>query len=115
MAIERIDVKPYLSSAVVHGDVVYLAGIVATAGETVAEQTENILAQIDDLLARAGTDKSRLLTANIWLTDIATRDELNEVWNAWLAPGSAPARAAVEAKLASPAYKVEIMVTAALV
>ena len=112
--IRRLGVKPHLSSAVVHGNVVYLAGVVPATGETVAEQTADVLAQIDDLLAQAGTDKSRLLTANVWLADISTRDELNEVWNAWVAPGNPPARAAVEAKLASPAYKVEIMVTAAL-
>jgi enamine deaminase RidA (YjgF/YER057c/UK114 family) len=112
--IRRIDVKPHLASAVVHGGIVYLAGVVPTEGESVAEQTVSVLAQIDALLAEAGTDKSRLLAAHIWVTDIATRNEMNDVWNAWVAAGNPPARACVEAKLADPYFRVEIMVTAAL-
>jgi enamine deaminase RidA (YjgF/YER057c/UK114 family) len=80
----------------------------------VTEQTKDILAEIDRLLAEAGTDKSKLLSADIWLTDIATFDEMNAVWDAWVAPGNPPCRACVEAKLASPKFTVEIMVTAAL-
>jgi len=80
----------------------------------VSEQTEDILARIDELLAEAGTDKSKALAATIWLTDIATFDEMNEVWNGWIDPANPPVRACVEAKLASPKFNVEIMVTAAV-
>ena len=115
MTIQRIKPGPRMSGAVVHGDTVYLAGQVAqtSAGKSVAEQTQEILAIIDGLLAEAGTDKSRLLMANIWLTDMATFQEMNGVWDAWVAPGNAPARATVEARLAAPQFKVEIAVIAA--
>jgi enamine deaminase RidA (YjgF/YER057c/UK114 family) len=115
MKVERHDVGPRMSQMVVHGDTVYLAGIVAhkNAGKSVSEQTKEILATIDGYLAKAGTDKSKLLSANIWLTDMATFAEMNAVWDAWVAPGNTPARATVEAKLAAPQYKIEIMVTAA--
>ena len=114
-SIQRIEPGPRMSAAVVHGDTVYLAGQVAkgAAGGSVAEQTRDILAIIDGLLAQAGTDKSKLLMANIWLTDMATFQEMNAVWDAWVAPGNTPARATVEAKLAAPAFKVEIAVIAA--
>jgi len=115
MKIERHEAGPRMSKAVVHGDTVYLSGLVADApkGKSTAEQTKNILSQIESFLARAGTDKSKLLSANIWLTDMASFAEMNAVWDAWIAPGNPPARATVEAKLASPDYKVEIMVVAA--
>jgi enamine deaminase RidA (YjgF/YER057c/UK114 family) len=115
MKIERHEAGPRLSRAVVHGDTVYLAGIVddTPAGKSTTEQTRNILAQIDSLLAKAGTDKSKLLTANVWLTDMANFAEMNAVWETWISSGNAPARATVEAKLASPDRKVEIMVVAA--
>lgn len=113
--ITRIGVKAHLSNVVVHGGVAYCAGVTPAAGsEGVAGQTASVLAQIDDLLAAAGTDKSKLLNAHIWLTDIRNRDAMNEVWNAWVAPGAPPARACVEAKLAAPEWLVEIMVTAAV-
>jgi enamine deaminase RidA (YjgF/YER057c/UK114 family) len=80
----------------------------------VPEQPTDLLAALDRLQAEAGTDKSKLLSADIWLTDIATFDEMNAVWDAWVAPGNPPCRACVEAKLASPKFTVEIMVTAAL-
>ena len=115
MKIERHETGPRMSKAVVHGDTVYLAGIVADApkGKSTAEQTKNILSQIDSFLAGVGTDKSKVLSANIWITDMANFAEMNGVWDAWVSPGNAPARATVEAKLASPDYKVEIMVVAA--
>jgi enamine deaminase RidA (YjgF/YER057c/UK114 family) len=114
MNIQRFEVGPRMSQCVVHGDTVYTAGQVAQGarGASVAEQTRDILATIDRLLAEAGTDKSKLLTANIWLTDIKTFEEMNQVWDAWVVPGNPPARACVESKLAHPDYKVEIMVTA---
>jgi enamine deaminase RidA (YjgF/YER057c/UK114 family) len=115
MKIERHDVAARMSKVVAHGDTVYLAGIVANEpkGKSTAEQTKDILGQIDGFLAKAGTDKSRLLSANIWITDMATFGEMNSVWDAWVSPGNTPARATVEAKLATPDYKVEIMVVAA--
>ena len=114
--IKRIQPGPRMSQAVVHGNTVYLAGQVAqgAAGGSVAEQTRDILARIDALLAEAGSDKSKLLSATIWLSDMRGFAEMNEVWDAWVAPGAAPARATVEAKLATPQYTVEIGVIAAL-
>jgi enamine deaminase RidA (YjgF/YER057c/UK114 family) len=103
--------------AVVHGGVVYLAGQVSQAakGQSVTAQTRDILAVIDGLLAEAGTDKSRLLTAQIWLTDMGTFAEMNAVWDGWVSPGNTPARATVQSPaLAAPGYDVEIMVTAAV-
>jgi len=115
MKIERHETGPRMSKAVIHGDTVYLAGIVADSpkGKSMAEQTSNILSQIDGFLAMVGTDKTKLLSANIWITDMAHFAEMNTVWDAWMSPGNTPARATVEAKLASPDYKVEIMVVAA--
>ncbi|MEK0082230.1 RidA family protein [Benzoatithermus flavus] len=115
MTIQRIQPGKRMSQAVVHGNMVFLAGQVAVdkPGASVAEQTRNILERIDALLKEAGTDKTRLLSANIWLADIARFDEMNGVWDAWVAEGCAPARATVEAKLASPQYTVEIAVIAA--
>jgi enamine deaminase RidA (YjgF/YER057c/UK114 family) len=115
MTIERIECGPRMSKAVVHGDTVYLSGQVASAsaGGSVTEQTREILGIIDGFLAQAGTDKTKLLSANIWLTDIGTFAEMNAVWDSWVAPGCTPARATVEAKLAAPPLKVEIAVIAA--
>ena len=114
MKIERHETGPRMSKAVIHGDTVYLAGIVADSpkGKSMAEQTSNILSQIDGFLAMAGTNKTKLLSANIWIGDMAHFAEMNSVWDAWVSPGNTPARATVEAKLASPDYKVEIMVVA---
>ena len=115
MKIERHDTGPRMSKSVIHGDTVYLAGIVADnpKGRSTAEQTRSILSQIDSFLATAGTDKTKLLSANIWIADMANFAEMNSVWDAWVSPGNTPARATVEVKLASPDYKVEIMVVAA--
>ena len=114
MKIERHDTGPRMSKAVVHGDTVYLAGIVADSpkGKSMADQTKSILSQIDGFLAKAGTDKGKLISANIWITDMAKFAEMNAVWDAWVSPGNTPARATVEAKLATPGHKVEIMVVA---
>jgi len=116
MSIKRIDTGPRMSQAAIHGDTVYTAGQVAqnAPGASVADQTKDILNAIDRLLGEAGTDKSKLLTATIWLSDIATFDEMNGVWDAWVSAGNTPCRACVESKLASPKFTVEIMVTAAL-
>ena len=115
MTIQRIKPGPRMSGAVVHGNTVYLAGQVAqeSAGKSVTEQTKEILSIIDSLLAEAGSDQSKILMANIWFTDMGTFQEMNAVWDAWVSPGNTPARATVEAKLATPAFKVEIAVIAA--
>jgi enamine deaminase RidA (YjgF/YER057c/UK114 family) len=115
MTIQRFETGPRMSQAVVHGDTVYLAGVVAktTAGESVTKQTQEVLSIIDGHLAKAGSDKSKLLTATIYLTDINTFAEMNAVWESWVSAGNTPARATVEAKLASPKNTVEIMVVAA--
>jgi len=112
MSIRRIDVGPRMSQAVIRNDTIYLSGMVGE-GEGVAAQASDILANIDTLLAKAGSDKSKLLQAVIWLTDISTFAEMNAVWESWIDKANPPARATVEAKLASPKYKIEIMVTAA--
>ena len=114
MTIRRLQAGPRMSQIVIHGGTVYLAGQVADEPlPSVREQTRQILAKIDRLLDEAGTDKSKILSANVWLADIGGFAEMNEVWDAWVAPGAAPARATVEAKLARPANLVEIMVVAA--
>jgi enamine deaminase RidA (YjgF/YER057c/UK114 family) len=115
MTINRMETGSRMSRIVIHGDTVYLAGLTAdkTVGQSLAEQTQEILALIEGLLAKAGTDKSKLLTATIWLSDIRTVDEMNKVWDAWVPPGSAPARACIEALLQGPEKKIEIQVTAA--
>jgi enamine deaminase RidA (YjgF/YER057c/UK114 family) len=112
--IVRIDPGPRMSQAVVHGGIAHLAGQVGAPGASVAAQTRAVLAEIDRLLAAAGTSKARLLTAQIWLADIASFHEMNAVWDAWVDPANPPARWTGEAKLATPDYKVEIIVTAAL-
>ena len=112
--ITRIETGTRMSQAVVHNGIVYLAGQVGAAGASVTEQTNTILASIDRLLSEAGTDKTRLLTAQIWVADIADFAEMNAAWDAWVAPGHAPARWTGEAKLATPEFLVEIIVTAAV-
>ena len=113
MSVKRINAGPRMSGAVVNGNTVYLAGQVAE-GATVKAQTEAILKKIDDLLSSAGSGKANLLSTVIYLSDIRTFDEMNAVWDAWVSPGNTPARATVEARLASPKYLVEIMVSAAV-
>ena len=114
MSIERLDPGPRLSRAVVRGDTVYLAGLTADdLNQGVAGQTKQILDKIDHYLKRTGIDKSKLLTVTIWLRDIASFDEMNKVWDAWVDKSNPPARATVEARLAGDRYLVEIMSTAA--
>ena len=117
MALKRIEAGKRMSSAVIHNGMVYLAGFVAeaAAGRPVKEQTADILQQIDATLKAAGTTKTNIVKANIWLTDIKTWAEMNEAWDAWVVPGQTPARATVESKLAAPGLDVEIMVEAAIV
>ena len=114
MSIVRHESGPILSLAVENDSTVYLAGIVPkNLKSDIKGQTVEVLAEIDRLLAKAGTSKSKLLAATIWVTDIRNRAPLNEVWTAWVDPKNLPVRACVEAKLADPACLVEIMVTAA--
>ena len=116
MSIRRIQVAERMSQAVVHGNTVYTAGQVAQGapGGTMAAQTQDVLDRIDALLAEAGTDKSKLISATIWITSMNDFAEMNGVWDAWISPGYTPGRACVEAKLASPDFSVEIAVIAAL-
>lgn len=112
--ITRIKAGPRMSQAVVHGNTVYLAGQVASnRSADTAGQTREVLSAIDGLLAEAGTDKSHVLAATIYLTDMSTFNEMNAVWEAWVPAGCAPARATVGAPLASSAYRVEIVIIAA--
>jgi enamine deaminase RidA (YjgF/YER057c/UK114 family) len=116
MEIRRIHSGKRISRVVVHNGIAYLAGILALEkrGGTVAEQTRDILAMIDRLLAQAGTDKTKLLTANIFMADIRDAEEMNEVWEAWLPDGCAPARTTVEGRATSREHAVKIAVTAAI-
>lgn len=113
-AIERINPGPRMSQAVIHGDTIYTAGLVADDTEAdVAGQTQQILAKLERLLAQAGSDKSKLVSATIWLADIASYDAINHVWDAWIAPGEPPARACVQSPLAGAEYLIEIAAIAA--
>ncbi|MCR5869558.1 MULTISPECIES: RidA family protein [unclassified Sphingomonas] len=114
MSIKRFESGARMSQAVTHGGIVYLAGQIGKPGEDAATQTRAVLASIDRLLGETGTDRSRLLQVTIWLADMADFAAMNEVWEEWLGGESAPARATGEVKLATPDYKVEIIVTAAL-
>ncbi len=115
MTIQRMETGPRMSQIVIHGDTVYLAGVVANepADKSVAQQTKNILDTIDGYLAKAGSDKTKILSAQIFLADISTFADMNSEWDKWVPKGHTPARATTEAKLAAPPYKVEIMVVAA--
>jgi len=113
--IQRYDVGPRLSELAVHNGVAYLAGQVAEdATQGIAGQTRQVLAEIDALLARAGTDKTRILRAEIYIADMADFPGMNHAWDEWVPAGHAPARATVQAALARPEWKVEIVVTAAV-
>jgi len=113
MTITRIDTDARMSQAVIHGDTIYLAGQVGEPGEDVAAQTHTALAEVDALLAQAGSDKSKLLMVTIWLADMADFAAMNAVWDAWIAGVPAPARATGESRLAAPDYRVEIIAVAA--
>ena len=115
MSIQRFNVGKRLSEAVVHGNTIYLAGEVPDdTSKDVTGQTEEVLAKIDKLLRQAGSDKAKLLSAQIFLPDMKDFAGMNIAWEKWVVPGQTPARATIEAKLANPAYKVEIMCIAAL-
>ncbi|ATG44382.1 putative endoribonuclease [Phaeobacter piscinae] len=111
--IERSHTGPRMSQIVKHGETIYLAGQVGTAGASVAQQTQDCLDKIDTLLAEAGSDKSRILQCTIWLSDMTDFAAMNAVWDAWVPEGQTPARACGEAKLARPDFLVEMIVVAA--
>ena len=116
MIIQRFHVGPRLSDMAVHNGTIYLAGQVADdTSQDMAGQTKQILATIDRLLMEAGSDKTKILSTTIYVTDMAEFPAMNAAWDAWVVPGATPPRATVEAKLAKPAYKVEIQVIAALI
>ena len=103
-----------MSQVVIHGDTIYLAGqVAADPAADVQEQTRQVLQKIDDLLAEAGSDKTRILSAQVWLASIGHFAQMNEIWDAWVAEGHAPARACIEARLATPDLLVEIGIIAA--
>lgn len=110
--VKRIEVGPHLSHAVIHGSTVYLSGVVSI-GQSIREQTRNVLEGIDLLLGRAGTDKSKLLAATFLFTDIRNLEEVDSVWETWVSAGNAPARACVEVKLSMLDFHVAIAVIAA--
>lgn len=112
--IKRIQSDARMSQAVVHNGVVYLAGQVGEPHEDVAAQTRTALAEVEALLAEAGSDKSNILMATIWMADMADFETMNTVWDAWVDTANPPARATGEAKLATPDYRVEIIITAAV-
>ena len=112
--IERLDVGARLSEAAIHNGTVYLAGQIAEdTSQGIEGQTAQVLAAVDALLARAGSDKSRILMAQIYLADLADYGGMNTVWDAWVSAGHAPPRATVQAALANPDWKIEMVVTAA--
>ena len=114
MTVRRIEPGARMSQAVIHGNTVYLAGQVGAPGKSVTDQTKAVLASIDRLLKEAGSEKSKILSAQIWLADMATFAEMNAVWDAWVDKDNSPARATGSADLATPEHKVEIIVVAAV-
>ncbi len=112
--IERRHTGARMSQIVIHGDTVYLAGQVGDAGASLAEQTRQALARVDALLEEAGSSRTRILQATVWLADMADFAQMNAVWDAWVPAGHAPARACGEARLADPALRVEVIVCAAV-
>ncbi|MFM7002108.1 MAG: RidA family protein [Limnohabitans sp.] len=113
--VQRIDVGARMSEAAIHNGTVYLAGqIPEDASQDITGQTRQVLAAIDALLAKAGTDKTKILMTQIFLTDLGDFPGMNAVWDAWVVPGHTPPRATVQAQLANPDWKLEIVVTAAL-
>jgi enamine deaminase RidA (YjgF/YER057c/UK114 family) len=113
MTITRIQPNARMSAAVIHGDTVYLAGQIGEAADDVVKQTQSVLAKIDALLETTGSAKSKILSATIWLADMADFAAMNSVWDAWVDQANPPARATGEAKLATPDHKVEIIIVAA--
>lgn len=114
MTIKRLHSGPRMSEAVIHNGTVYLAGQIEAPGESIEVQTRGVLAAIDTLLAEAGTDRSRLLHATIWLADMGDFGAMNAIWDEWIGGENPPTRATGEVRLATPDYRIEVIVTAAL-
>jgi enamine deaminase RidA (YjgF/YER057c/UK114 family) len=115
MTIQRFDAGARMAEMTVHNGVAYLAGQIAEdATQDITGQTRQVLAAIDALLERAGSHKTKVLRAQIFITDLADFAAMNAVWDAWVVPGQTPARATVQAALAKPEWKIEIVVTAAI-
>lgn len=112
MTIERLEKGSRMSQAVIHGDTIYLAGQIGE-GPDMESQTRSMLAEVDRLLASAGSNKSNILSAQIWVADMAGVNDMNKVWDAWIDPADPPARACVESKLVAPEFLVEVMIIAA--
>lgn len=113
--IRRIDPGPRLSEASLHGNLMYLSGMIPEdVSQDITGQTKQALAEVESLLARGGSDRTKILSAVIWLADISDFAAMNAVWDAWIVPGQTPARATVQAQLSDPAMKIEIMVVAAI-
>jgi len=110
--IERLNTSTRMSQMAIYGDIIWLAGQCGTAGKSVAEQTKEALTKVDDLLAKAGADKTRLVNTTIWLSDISTYDEMNAVWDKWVPEGYAPTRSCGESRLGGTGYNVEIICVA---
>lgn len=113
--ITRYGIGARMSEAVAYNGILWVAGQVGNPSDDITAQTRTCLAEVDRILAAAGTDKTRILSAQIWLADMADFAAMNAVWDAWVPQGHTPARATGEAKLAAPAYRVEVIVTAALI
>lgn len=112
--IVRFDFDTRIHHGVVHNGTVYLTGQVARPGQSAADQMREVLAKVDDLLAKAGTDKTKILHVQMWLDDVRDFDEVNTVWDAWMPMEYAPARSSGQGRMAKPGMLVELIVTAAL-
>ncbi len=113
MTIQRIDAGPRMSEAVIHNGTIYLAGQIGSPESDISGQTRETLAEIDALLARCGSDRSRILSATVWLADMGDYAAMNAVWDAWVDKANPPARATGEVRLFEPGYRIEIIVVAA--
>jgi enamine deaminase RidA (YjgF/YER057c/UK114 family) len=114
MSIQRIEPNARMSEAVIHGNTVYLAGQIGQPGDEIQAQARTALAEVDRLLAKVGSHKSRILQATVWLADMADFQAMNAVWDAWVDPANPPTRATGEARLANPGLKFEVIIVAAL-
>ncbi len=113
MTVQRFETAPRMSQMVIHNETIYLAGQVGDPSGDITEQTRTMLAKVDRLLAEAGSDKSKVLQATIWLESMGDFAKMNDVWDSWVPEGQTPGRACCEARLATTDYKVEIIIIAA--
>jgi enamine deaminase RidA (YjgF/YER057c/UK114 family) len=113
MTLQRFETNARMSQMVIHNETIYLAGQVGDSSGDIAEQTRSMLVKVDKLLAEAGSDKTKILQATIWVANMGDFAKMNEVWDQWVPEGHSPGRACCEARLATPEYKVEIIIIAA--